>query len=156
MSLMPEPFLLKRISAAFFILVAVWAAPAQGDEELSLGAGAPDFHLTDVVSGKTVSRDDFADKKALLVIFICRHLPLRAARQEEPGAIGAGLRGPGVGHRGDQLERPETFGRLLHQVEALLTSYVIPRRSRLGISMGGSMKNLAWKQIAVALSASSN
>ncbi|HUV69326.1 MAG TPA: thioredoxin family protein [Terracidiphilus sp.] len=42
---------------------------------LALGTIAPDFALTDVVSAKTVSRDDFRDKKALLVMFICAHCP---------------------------------------------------------------------------------
>jgi peroxiredoxin len=42
---------------------------------LSLGTQAPDFHLPDVVSGKSISLATFADKKALLVMFICRHCP---------------------------------------------------------------------------------
>ena len=42
---------------------------------LPLGAEAPAFRLPDVVSGKVVSRDDFADRRALLVMFICRHCP---------------------------------------------------------------------------------
>ncbi len=42
---------------------------------LALGVEAPDFALPDVVTGKTVRRDDFQDKKALLVIFICTHCP---------------------------------------------------------------------------------
>jgi len=42
---------------------------------LELGTIAPDFTLTDVVSGKTVRRDDFRGKKALLVMFICAHCP---------------------------------------------------------------------------------
>ncbi len=52
-------------------------AATSADKEglLALGSSAPDFHLPDVVSGKIVSRDDFIGKKALLVIFICRHCP---------------------------------------------------------------------------------
>ena len=42
---------------------------------LALGTEAPDFRLPDVVSGKTVSLKDFAGKKGLLVMFICRHCP---------------------------------------------------------------------------------
>jgi peroxiredoxin len=42
---------------------------------LSLGTIAPDFALTDVVSGKTICRDDFRGQKALLVLFICTHCP---------------------------------------------------------------------------------
>ncbi|MGB7547669.1 MAG: thioredoxin family protein [Terracidiphilus sp.] len=42
---------------------------------LKLGTTAPDFELTDVVTGKTVRRDDFRGSKALLVMFICTHCP---------------------------------------------------------------------------------
>jgi peroxiredoxin len=42
---------------------------------LQLGTIAPDFALTDVVTGKTVRRDDFNGRKALLVMFICTHCP---------------------------------------------------------------------------------
>lgn len=42
---------------------------------LPLGTQAPPFALQDVVTGKTVSLDDFADAKALLVIFLCNHCP---------------------------------------------------------------------------------
>ncbi len=42
---------------------------------LALGTPAPGFALEDVVSGRLVSLADFKDKKALLVMFICRHCP---------------------------------------------------------------------------------
>ncbi|MBN1556933.1 MAG: thioredoxin family protein [Lentisphaerae bacterium] len=42
---------------------------------LPLGTPAPDFELTDVVTGQPVSLSRFADRKALLVMFICRHCP---------------------------------------------------------------------------------
>lgn len=42
---------------------------------LQLGTTAPDFALPDVVTGKTVRRDDFRGQKALLVLFICTHCP---------------------------------------------------------------------------------
>jgi peroxiredoxin len=37
---------------------------------LALGSAAPDFSLTDAVTGKTVSKADFTGKP-LLVMFIC-------------------------------------------------------------------------------------
>ena len=40
---------------------------------LPLGTAAPPFVLPDVVSGETISLETFADKKALLVMFLCRH-----------------------------------------------------------------------------------
>ncbi|MEB3356985.1 MAG: thioredoxin family protein [Synechococcales bacterium] len=42
---------------------------------MDLGTQAPDFSLPDVVSGQTISLATFADQKALLVMFICRHCP---------------------------------------------------------------------------------
>ena len=42
---------------------------------LPLGTQAPAFELKDVVSGKKVSLNDFEEKDALLVIFICVHCP---------------------------------------------------------------------------------
>jgi peroxiredoxin len=42
---------------------------------LDLGTIAPDFALPEVVTGKTVRRDDFKGKQGLLVMFICAHCP---------------------------------------------------------------------------------
>jgi peroxiredoxin len=42
---------------------------------LELSTIAPDFALPDVMTGKTVKRDDFRGKKGLLVMFICAHCP---------------------------------------------------------------------------------
>ena len=42
---------------------------------LALGTLAPDFELTDVVTGKPVNLKSFDDRKVLLVMFICRHCP---------------------------------------------------------------------------------
>jgi peroxiredoxin len=42
---------------------------------LALGTRAPGFELPDVVTGRTVSIRDFDGKRALLVMFICRHCP---------------------------------------------------------------------------------
>ena len=40
---------------------------------LSLGTKAPEFHLPDTVSGKTISLHDFDDCQGLLVIFQENH-----------------------------------------------------------------------------------
>jgi thiol-disulfide isomerase/thioredoxin len=42
---------------------------------LPLGTSVPDFRLPDAVTGQDVSPADFADAKALLVMFICNHCP---------------------------------------------------------------------------------
>jgi peroxiredoxin len=40
-----------------------------------LGQGAPPFALPDVLNGQTITLDNFSGRKALLVMFICRHCP---------------------------------------------------------------------------------
>ena len=55
---------------------------------LALGTKAPDFRLPDVVSGKTISLSTFAGKKALLVMFICRHCPYVQHVKEELARLG--------------------------------------------------------------------
>lgn len=42
---------------------------------LPLGTAAPAFSLPDVVSGTTITLDTFKGRKAMLVMFICRHCP---------------------------------------------------------------------------------
>lgn len=55
---------------------------------LPLGTQAPDFHLPEVVSGKTISLDTFADKKALLIMFICQHCPFVKHIKRELAQLG--------------------------------------------------------------------
>jgi len=55
---------------------------------LALGTKAPALDLTDVVAGGRVSLDTFADKKALLVMFICRHCPYVVHIREELARLG--------------------------------------------------------------------
>ncbi len=55
---------------------------------LPIGTKAPDFHLPEVVSGKATSLATFADKKALLVMFICRHCPFVKHVQQELAQLG--------------------------------------------------------------------
>jgi peroxiredoxin len=55
---------------------------------LALGTQAPDFQLPDTVSGETISLSSFAGKKALLVMFICRHCPFVKHVQAELAQIG--------------------------------------------------------------------
>lgn len=55
---------------------------------LSLGTKAPDFNLPNVVSGKTISLSTFAGKKALLVMFICKHCPFVKHVQDELANLG--------------------------------------------------------------------
>jgi len=92
---------------------------------LALGTTAPDFALVDVVSGKTVRRDDFRGNKALLVMFICAHCPyvkhiekdlakLGKDYAAQPLAIVAISANDAVTHPGDSpaglKQQAETFG----------------------------------------------
>jgi len=49
---------------------------------------AIDFNLKDAVSGNQVGLKNFEDKKALLVMFICKHCPYVQHVQSEIGKIG--------------------------------------------------------------------
>jgi peroxiredoxin len=60
---------------------------------LELGTIAPDFALTDVVTGSTVRRDDFRGKKALLVLFICTHCPYVKHIEKGIAALGSDYAG---------------------------------------------------------------
>ena len=51
----------------------------QSERELERGDEAPDFELPDT-NGETRSIDDFADHKALLVVFTCNHCPYARAK----------------------------------------------------------------------------
>ncbi|MFM7368672.1 MAG: thioredoxin family protein, partial [Sphaerospermopsis kisseleviana] len=53
-----------------------------------LGTKAPEFHLPEVVSGENISLANLADKKALLVMFICRHCPFVKHIQTELANLG--------------------------------------------------------------------
>ena len=64
---------------------------------LPLGTKAPDFTLPDVVTGKAITLATFADKKALLVMFICRHCPYVKHVQAELARLGQDYRAKGVG-----------------------------------------------------------
>ena len=64
---------------------------------LDLGTPAPDFSLKDVVSGRTITLDTFADDRALLVMFICRHCPFVKHVEHELARLGIDHAGRGLG-----------------------------------------------------------
>jgi peroxiredoxin len=64
---------------------------------LELGTEAPDFNLKDVISGESISLKSFEDKKALLVMFICRHCPYVKHVQHELARIGSDYSGKELG-----------------------------------------------------------
>jgi peroxiredoxin len=63
---------------------------------VELGSDAPAFELVDVVSGRAVGRDDVAasaDRRGLLVMFICVHCPYVKHVEQELARIGADYEG---------------------------------------------------------------
>ena len=72
---------------------------------LDLGTTAPEFTLPDVVSGKTMTLGDFADRKALLVMFICRHCPFVKHIEQELARLGRDYAQPGCCHCRHQCKR---------------------------------------------------
>lgn len=91
---------------------------------IDLGTKAPAFALPDVVTGETVSLDTFADAKALLVMFICRHCPFVKHVQDELARLGRDYQPRGLGivaisandaetHPGD---RPESLAEMASAV----------------------------------------
>lgn len=76
--------------------IKTWYLAMPGVDDMSLTAStmlplntkAPDFHLPDVVSGETMSLTNFTGKKALLVMFICKHCPFVKHIKEELAQLG--------------------------------------------------------------------
>jgi peroxiredoxin len=64
---------------------------------LPLGTQAPEFQLSDVVSGVTVSLASFANQKALLVMFICCHCPFVKHVKQELAKLGKDYCDHGLG-----------------------------------------------------------
>src|SRR4051812_44272167 len=56
-------------------LVTLSLMPRTESSPVALGTPAPSFALPDVISGKTITLDTFAEMHGLLVMFICRHCP---------------------------------------------------------------------------------
>jgi peroxiredoxin len=64
---------------------------------LPWGTSAPDFRLPDAVSGRTIALGDFADKPALVVMFICNHCPYVKHIRAGLAAFGRDYQPKGVG-----------------------------------------------------------
>jgi peroxiredoxin len=96
---------------------------------LELGTVAPDFALTDVVTGKIVCRDDFRGKKALLVLFICTHCPYVKHVEKGLAALGKDYAGKRLGmvaiSSNDMTTHPDDIpAGLKHQAETF--GFVFP------------------------------
>jgi peroxiredoxin len=64
---------------------------------LALGTTAPDFSLPDVISGKTITRDQVAGDRGLLVMFLCAHCPFVKHVNRELARLGRDYADRGLG-----------------------------------------------------------
>jgi len=96
---------------------------------LALGTEAPAFSLADVVSGRTVTLDDFEDRSALLVMFICRHCPYVTHVRPALAELGREHASSGLGivaiSANDPAAYPEDAPESL-AAEAVEAGYVFP------------------------------
>jgi peroxiredoxin len=76
---------------------------------MPLGTPAPDFSLPDTVSGRTLSLADFADRKALLVMFICNHCPFVIHVRSGLAALGEDYADRDVGIVAISANDPENY-----------------------------------------------
>jgi peroxiredoxin len=76
---------------------------------LPLGTPAPPFALRDVVRGERYSLASFADKTALLVMFICRHCPYVVHVEQQLAQIGQDYKDTGLGIVGISSNDPEQY-----------------------------------------------
>ncbi|HUG74299.1 MAG TPA: thioredoxin family protein [Acidimicrobiia bacterium] len=96
---------------------------------LPLGTTAPPFSLPDTVSGRTVSLDDYAGNKALLVMFICNHCPFVKHVRDGLAALGRDYAGADVGivaiSSNDPTDHPDDSPEAM-AAEAREAGYVFP------------------------------
>ncbi len=91
---------------------------------LELGTQAPDFALPDTVTGKTVRLADFAESKALVVVFVSNHCPYVKHIQQGLVALGRDYEKTGaaivaVGSNdviGYPQDAPEELGRVAQEL----------------------------------------
>lgn len=96
---------------------------------LPLGTKAPDFKLTDAVSGKQVSLVDFEKSPALLVVFMCNHCPFVKHVASGLAALGKEYQAKGVAVVGinsnDAIKHPDDSPEKMKQ-EAQVRGYTFP------------------------------
>jgi len=95
---------------------------------LKLGTVAPDFSLLNV-DGRTVTKNDFVGRPALLVMFICNHCPFVKHIADELARLGRDYQAKNVGivaiSSNDVASHPEDSPeRMIHEVDE--RGYVFP------------------------------
>ena len=76
---------------------------------LALGTTAPAFALPDVTTGHIIELSDFEGKKALLVMFICRHCPYVRHVRPELARLGHDYRDSDLGIVAISSNDPEAY-----------------------------------------------
>lgn len=96
---------------------------------LALGTQAPDFSLTDTVSGNTVSLSDYDDKTGVLVMFISNHCPYVKHVRDELARLGKDYQDSGIGivaiNANDAEQYPDDSPEAM-KAEAETHGYVFP------------------------------
>ena len=82
---------------------------AERSRMLALGTPAPQFDLPDTVSGNQVSLADLADRKALVVVFLCNHCPYVVHVQHGLADFGNDYAGSDVAIVGISANDAETY-----------------------------------------------
>lgn len=70
---------------------------------VALGTPAPNFHLPDTITGRTISLDDYKGHDALLVMFICNHCPYVKHVRAELARIGRDYGNAGPASHGKKI-----------------------------------------------------
>jgi peroxiredoxin len=81
----------------YCILLYTHSMAATPSTMLPLGTAAPNFALPNVVTGQMISLETFADKKALLVMFLCRHCKYVQHVKRELATLGRDYQGKDIG-----------------------------------------------------------
>jgi peroxiredoxin len=96
---------------------------------LPLGTPAPDFHLPDARTGRSVGRDDFAAAPALLVAIVCNHCPYVKHIADELARFGRDYEKSGLAmvaiSANDATSHPEDAPQRMSE-EAKRRGYVFP------------------------------
>lgn len=64
---------------------------------MELGTAAPDFTLTDTVSGREMNLSELRGEKGILIMFICNHCPFVVHIQKGLSALGKDYHDSGIG-----------------------------------------------------------
>jgi peroxiredoxin len=96
---------------------------------MPLGTRAPEFKLEDAVTGQHFSIEDFSDKKALLVMFICNHCPYVQHVRSELARLGRDYQDSDLGIVGissNDIESYPSDSPDMMKVEAETHNYLFP------------------------------